>query len=680
MIYLRYDLRWKDYETLKSLDKGTKSEFEVKYDYSNLSNWNNQFYAEFQREKEYVISISNVTTCELIAYVAVGIEALDECRYEKRLQEAFQDCSLTKKKEVTLEEFRREVKDSDYGACGRRIMEKLKIDFSYSLFNPLPFRLEEDILPKNKLSKTACKKRAKEILASKSFYEEIERIYSKENLKEYMGQPVHYMISAGDWGAARDMYELLLAALISNKRLISNRVEILRNIEKNVYRDSEKRFQQIVGAAEGGAVIIELQSGDDMGQFASDFHEITKMMGTILEKQKKDTLFVFVEIMGKSLREGDAVNQILTKADVIQITEGSGTLQEAQKYLMELVDKVDFHTEDKSDAVEFLPKAESYSVTDIFNAYNAWYGSGLKNHVYKAYKEKKSFQVTVTKKENRPYEKLQEMIGLAQIKTVVDEIIAASKVRRARERMGLNIESSSLHMMFSGNPGTAKTTVARLLAKILKEEDAIDSGKFVECGRQDLVGRYVGWTAPTVEAKFREAMGGILFIDEAYALVDDGNTYGAEAINAITQMMENYRKDVIVIFAGYPNKMQKFLEQNEGLKSRIAFHLNFPDYTADELTDILSLMSREKDYQMEEEALDTCREIFSQAVQTENFGNGRYARNVLEQAILRQSNRIIQGAEGRKISKEELCLLKKEDFREVIQEKREETKKIGFVY
>ena len=152
-------------------------------------------------------------------------------------------------------------------------------------------------------------------------------------------------------------------------------------------------------------------------------------------KQKKDTLFVFVEIMGKSLREGDAVNQILTKADVIQITEGSGTLQEAQKYLMELVDKVDFHTEDKSDAVEFLPEAESYSVTDIFNAYNAWYGSGLKNHVYKAYKEKKSFQVTVTKKENRPYEKLQEMIGLAQIKTVVDEIIAASKVRRARERM-----------------------------------------------------------------------------------------------------------------------------------------------------------------------------------------------------------------------------------------------------
>ena len=106
-------------------------------------------------------------------------------------------------------------------------------------------------------------------------------------------------------------------------------------------------------------------------------------------------------------------------------------------------------------------------------------------------------------------------------------------------------------MMFSGNPGTAKTTVARLLSKILKDEDAIESGRFVECGRQDLVGKYVGWTAHIVEEKFKEAMGGILFIDEAYALVDDSNTYGAEAINCITQMMENYRNDVIVIFAGY---------------------------------------------------------------------------------------------------------------------------------
>ncbi len=329
--------------------------------------------------------------------------------------------------------------------------------------------------------------------------------------------------------------------------------------------------------------------------------------------------------------------------------------------------------------LEFLPKAESYSVTDIFNAYNAWYGSGLKNHVYKAYKEKKTFQVTVTKAESKPYEELQDMIGLAEVKAVINQVIAASKVVRVRERMRLPVESASLHMMFSGNLGTAKTTVARLLVKILKEEDAIKSGQFVECGRQDLVGKYVGWTARIVEEKFKEASGGVLFIDEAYALVDDSNTYGAEAINTITQMMENYRNDVIVISAGYPDKMQEFLDQNEGLKSRIAFHLDFPDYTADELTKIITLMSKSREYQIEEEALAYCREIFEGTVCGDNFGNGRYARNVLEQAILRQADRIVNAAAGREISKEEICLLKREDFRIVSQNGKKEGKRMGFV-
>lgn len=182
-----------------------------------------------------------------------------------------------------------------------------------------------------------------------------------------------------------------------------------------------------------------------------------------------------------------------------------------------------------------------------------------------------------------------------------------------------------------------------------------------------------------MEEKFKEASGGVLFIDEAYALVDDSNTYGAEAINTITQMMENYRNDVIVIFAGYPDKMQEFLNQNEGLKSRIAFHLDFPDYTADELTKIITLMSKNREYQIEEEALAYCREIFEGAVCGENFGNGRYARNVLEQAILRQADRIVNAAAGREISKEEICLLKREDFRIVSQNGKKEGKRMGFV-
>lgn len=677
MIYLRYDFRWKDYKSLRNLRKEQKSEFEMEYAPSDIRTMNERFYSDFQKRGTYITCVTDVTDCEIVIYAAVDIQSLDALLYEEEVIALLHDCDMVKKTEVTIEEYKREISRDPYDAYSRKIFDKLCIDYRCGFFDPFPFKLDEDVLDYKTLSKSACKRRAKEILASKSFYEEIERIYAKENQKIYMGHPVHYLISAGDWGAAKDMYELLIAALTSNRRLVSNRVALLRDITKRAYRDD--RYKQVIQAAEGGAVIIELKSEDGMGQFATDFHEFTKLTGLLLEAQKKDTLFIFVEITGKSLKDNDALNNILTKADIIQITEGTGTPKEANNYLMELVKKVDFHSEDKSDVLEFLPKAESYSVTDIFNAYNAWYGSGLKNHVYKAYKEKKTFQVTVTKAESKPYEELQDMIGLAEVKAVINQVIAAAKVLRVRERMGLSVESASLHMMFSGNPGTAKTTVARLLAKILKEEDAIKSGQFVECGRQDLVGKYVGWTARIVEEKFKEASGGVLFIDEAYALVDDSNTYGAEAINTITQMMENYRNDVIVIFAGYPDKMQEFLNQNEGLKSRIAFHLDFPDYTADELTKIITLMSKNREYQIEEEALAYCREIFEGAVCGENFGNGRYARNVLEQAILRQADRIVNAAAGRKISKEEICLLKREDFRIVSQNGKKEGKRMGFV-
>ena len=180
-----------------------------------------------------------------------------------------------------------------------------------------------------------------------------------------------------------------------------------------------------------------------------------------------------------------------------------------------------------------------------------------------------------------------------------------------------------------------------------------------------------------VEDKFKEAQGGILFIDEAYALVDSSNTYGAEAINTVVQMMENYRDSVIVIFAGYPEKMQTFLEQNEGLKSRIAFHLSFPDYSPEELTDILTLMSQKRDYQIDEEAKEYCKELFCNAVKEDNFGNGRYVRNILDQAIIKQSARILKMETREDISREEICRLKREDFRihEIV---KKSEKRIGF--
>lgn len=503
---------------------------------------------------DYVASITDfdIATMEMDIYVAGSVRNMHKFKLEEVVHPESDKCKweLSHQEEITIEAYKYAVDNTCYMTRYSVLFEKFGIDFREPLYDPFPFRVEEKILEEQTLTLEECRQRAHEILGSSSLYEELDRIYSPENQQIYKGHPVHYLISAGAWGAAEDIYELLIKALYNNKRLISNRITLFREVQRKGYKDS--RYQKVIKAGEGGTVIIELKSN-----------------------------------------------------------EGTGTLQDARNYLTELVEQVDFGTEDKSDVYDYLAEAETYSVTDIFNAYNAWYGSGLKTHVYRAYREKKSFQVEVTRVPNKPYDTLQEMIGLTEVKTVIDEIIAASKVVRARERMGLNTQ------------------------------------------------------------------GGILFIDEAYALVDSSNTYGAEAINTVVQMMENYRDSVIVIFAGYSEKMQTFLEQNEGLKSRIAFHLSFPDYSPEELTDILTLMSQKRDYQIDEEAKEYCKELFCNAVKEDNFGNGRYVRNILDQAIIKQSARILKMETREDISGEEICRLKREDFRihEIV---KNNEKRIGF--
>ena len=217
-------------------------------------------------------------------------------------------------------------------------------------------------------------------------------------------------------------------------------------------------------------------------------------------------------------------------------------------------------------------------------------------------------------------------------------------------------------MLFTGNPGTAKTTVARLLAEILREKRILSSGTFVECGRGDLVGRYVGWTAQTVQEKFQAAKGGILFIDEAYSLVDEHHSYGEEAINTIVQEMENNRTDTMVIFAGYPEKMKNFLAQNEGLRSRIAFHLDFPDYTVEELQDIFQLIATEQQYILSPEVLAQSREILAEACHQPDFGNGRFVRTLFEQVQMQQALRLTKQFTETSIPREALLTLQTADF------------------
>jgi len=236
---------------------------------------------------------------------------------------------------------------------------------------------------------------------------------------------------------------------------------------------------------------------------------------------------------------------------------------------------------------------------------------------------------------------LDEMIGLGNVKSVIKKAVSSFKLRKLCLERGIRKDKASMHMVFTGNPGTAKTTVARLFAEILKDENVLPMGTFLECGRADLVGDHVGATAIKVKKKFREAQGGVLFIDEAYSLCDGyKNGYGDEAINTIVQEMENHREDVIVIFAGYPDQMQQFLDRNPGLTSRVAFRVEFDDYLIDELMSITRLMVSKKDMTITEDAMNKLKGIYELASKNSDYGNGRFVRKLLEEAEMNLAQRL----------------------------------------
>ena len=273
---------------------------------------------------------------------------------------------------------------------------------------------------------------------------------------------------------------------------------------------------------------------------------------------------------------------------------------------------------------------------------------------------------------------LNSMIGLTSVKNVVRKAIANFKMNKRCMDMGMTRNKASLHMVFTGNPGTAKTTVARLFAEILKDEKVLSTGKFVEAGRADLVGQYVGSTAPKVKEKFKEAKGGVLFIDEAYSLCECHNGgYGDEAINTIVQEMENHRDDVIVIFAGYPAEMEEFLDRNSGLRSRIAFHIEFEDYTTDELCDITRLKVSNMGMTITDAAMDKLRGIYEEARKSTDFGNGRFVRKLLEEAEMNIAERLMDLDES-ELKPEMLTTIDADDISKPELKKCKEKSTIGF--
>jgi probable Rubsico expression protein CbbX len=257
-----------------------------------------------------------------------------------------------------------------------------------------------------------------------------------------------------------------------------------------------------------------------------------------------------------------------------------------------------------------------------------------------------------------------ELIGLKPVKSRIREIAALLLVERARKQLGLTAGSPSLHMSFTGNPGTGKTTVALRMAQILFRLGYVRKGHLVAVTRDDLVGQYIGHTAPKTKEILKKAMGGVLFIDEAYYLYRPENErdYGQEAIEILLQVMENQRDDLVVILAGYGDRMETFFKSNPGLSSRIAHHLAFPDYQAEELEDIAQRMLRSMQYRLSPSGLEALHEYIPLRMQQPHFANARSIRNALDRARLRQANRLF-AHQGAQLSRDDLMLIEGEDLR-----------------
>ncbi|MGC8522279.1 MAG: CbbX protein [Steroidobacteraceae bacterium] len=257
-----------------------------------------------------------------------------------------------------------------------------------------------------------------------------------------------------------------------------------------------------------------------------------------------------------------------------------------------------------------------------------------------------------------------DLIGLLPVKSRIRDIAALLLIDKLRSTLGLGAGAPALHMSFTGNPGTGKTTVALRMAEILHRLGYVRKGHLVAVTRDDLVGQYIGHTAPKTREVLKRAMGGVLFIDEAYYLYRPENErdYGQEAIEILLQVMENQREDLVVIFAGYKQRMDTFFHSNPGLSSRVAHHIDFPDYSCDELLAIAHLMLEQMHYQLSPAADGALRDYIELRRAQPHFANARSIRNALDRARLRQASRLFE-RRGKPISRDELVTIEAADIR-----------------
>ena len=518
---------------------------------------------------------------------------------------------------------------------------------------------------------------ARRYLLSETFVPELDRIYACAPAVRPQGHPVHYMIQTDDPDTRRESYKLLLQALYANGRVSSKHYCFLD------FRPGEHfsvmAYDTLYKLCSGGTVVVRYSANDDSEDdgVASSERDVIERICEVAKRHRNRVLTIFC--LPRECKRAKALfYENLGSMAFVEIREDFATGEQATAYLKMLAKEHRIRTDKALFAA--LEAERGYLAPELRGIFDEWYNRKLQTTIYPQYKELKVAKREVIKAapKGSAYEDLQEMVGLTEAKAVIQKALNYYKMQKLYEEKGMKQDNPAMHMVFTGNPGTAKTTAARLFARIMRDNGLLSRGQLVEVGRGDLVGKYVGWTAQTVQAKFREAMGGVLFIDEAYSLVDDrSGSFGDEAINTIVQEMENHREDVVVIFAGYPEEMETFLQKNPGLRSRIAFHVPFADYSADELCRIARLMGKSKGVCFDADAQEKLHAVFEDARKNSDFGNGRFVRNVLEKAKMNQATRLLE-YDFDAITAEEIRTIKAVDITPPPEVKKEVKRTIGF--
>ncbi len=539
-------------------------------------------------------------------------------------------------------------------------------DYTEKLLKPAGTRKQLE----NRARKLACEDR---------MLPELERIFQGPSRPVLSGHPVHYQIGSDDSEVCTEMTELLLSALLRAGRVRNRRLGILHFQEDS--GEQKEYMEMAFRLCSGGALMIDLEKtarGLSEGDQAQGSAETVTALCDCMQKYRNSVLTVLC-----LPRSGTACKSLLRE------NLGSIPLVELEEDLLSGVRSKRFLRAFAGQNGVSAPRSllkqlddpeRGWLPGDLKALFDRWYSAYLREDVYPQYAPfvSSSQALSALKPAGSAFGELEAMIGLKGAKEVIQQALDYYKAQKVFRDRGLKLDTPSMHMVFTGNPGTAKTTVARLFARIMKENGILSQGNLIEVGRGDLVGKYVGWTAQTVQQKFRAAKGSVLFIDEAYSLLDGHeNSFGDEAINTIVQEMENCRDSTVVIFAGYPGPMEQFLSRNPGLRSRIAFHVPFEDYGEEELFTIVETLTGAKGLRLAPGVREKLLPILRESMGEPGFGNGRFARGLVEKAAMLQASRLLR-TDVDSLTDRELRTLLPEDFAVPAAPKRAEPRRIGF--